>query len=88
MSWDEAAEKLLPKINWPAAVVVVAALVFYALVLAPDYITSEDLRAQTKEIKKAIQDQSVTDAVHDVSIESLNTANKRQDDDIREMRDR
>jgi len=86
MDIGEIAGKVLPKVNWPAAAVIVAALALYGFVLAPEHVTKDDLREHTKELKKAIQDQSTTDAVHDVSIESLHGANERQDSDIRELR--
>lgn len=83
MSWVEAAKELAPKVNWPAAFIVVAALALYAFVLAPDYVTKDDLDVQTEELKQAIQQQSTADAVHDTTIETIHRVNDRQDADIR-----
>lgn len=90
MSWISEAGKLLPKVNWPAAFVVVAGIALYAFVLAPDYATQDEvehlLEAQTEELKDAIQCQSTTDAVHGNTIETIHRVNSRQDEELRELR--
>lgn len=88
------AEKIVPKVNWPATVVIVAGMALYAFVLAPEHATIDDVKKHVKESEervKAIIDKhhpavDIKTEVHSAAIDTLKRCNDERIEDIRELR--
>lgn len=81
MSPDAATVKrILAKVNWPGALIVIAAMALYAFVLSPKYATLEDIRA---ELAKHHPDIDIRVAVHETSIDDVKLRLAQEADDLR-----
>ena len=83
MDWLKLIRAIIPKVNWPSVVLFVAAMVFYALVLRPDYVTAEQLRAELALHHPALD---IKVAVHDTAIDNLKLLEVQREEDIRDLR--
>jgi hypothetical protein len=88
MSVEDVVAKILPKVNWPVALVITAGLALYGFVLAAEHVTPDDLRAHTEDIKETMNEQGTTDAVHGNTIDTIYTMLGEIKADIRELRDK